>query len=119
LAKEIVPITVSQQEGKEIIVSFDEHPRRDCTLEKLAKLTPFRSPGVTVTARNSSGINDGAAALIASASVAKRFRMTPVARIVGGATAGVAPRLMEIGPVPATRKLCRIGLAPRTSMLSN
>src|SRR5690606_4084039 len=101
--------------GAPLRVERDEHPRPQTTVEALAKLpTPFRENG-TVTAGNASGVNDGAAALIvASASAAKRFGLTPIARILGGATAGVAPRIMGMGPVPATRKLCaRLGLAPQ------
>lgn len=104
LAKEIVPITVKQ--GKTTaLVSVDEHPRAT-SLEQLAKLgTPFRENG-TVTAGNASGVNDGAAALLlASEKAVKLYGLTPLARVVGGATAGVAPRVMGIGPVPATQKL--------------
>ena len=111
-ADEIVPVTVKK--GKETL-SFDsdEHLRPDTTLEQLSKLRPaFRKDG-SVTAGNSSGINDGAAAMIiASGSVAKEMNLTPRARFVGAATAGVAPRVMGIGPVPATQKLLnRLGLA--------
>jgi acetyl-CoA acyltransferase len=104
-AKEIAPVTVKSRKG-ETVVSQDEHPRADTTLEALGKLkAPFRSPG-TVTAGNASGVNDGAAALvIASETGAKRHGLTPRARIVAMATAGVPPRVMGIGPVPATRKL--------------
>jgi len=94
-------------------VDRDEHPR-ETTLEKLAALpTPFREGG-SVTAGNASGVNDGAAALIvASESAAARHGLTPLARILGGATAGVEPRIMGIGPAPASRKLCdRLGLSP-------
>jgi acetyl-CoA acyltransferase len=85
----------------------DEHPRAGTTVEQLAKLpTPFRQGG-SVTAGNASGVNDGAAALIvASEAAAARNGLTPIARIVGGATAGVPPRIMGFGPAPATRKLC-------------
>lgn len=113
LAKEIAPVTVPQRKADPLVVERDEHPR-PTTLEALAKLpTPFRAAG-TVTAGTASGVNDGAAALIvASAAAAKTHGLTPIARVLGGATAGVAPRLMGIGPVPATRKLCaRLGLAP-------
>ncbi len=95
-------------------LEVDEHPRAT-TLEKLAALrTPFRKGG-SVTAGNASGVNDGAAALmVASEEAARRHGLTPVARILGGATAGVEPRVMGIGPVPATRKLCaRLGLSPQ------
>jgi acetyl-CoA acyltransferase len=113
LAKEIVPVTIPQRRGDPLTVDKDEHPR-NTTLEKLAALpTPFRQGG-TVTAGNASGVNDGAAALIvASESAAARHGLTPVARILGGATAGVAPRIMGIGPAPASLKLCeRLGLSP-------
>ena len=96
-------------------VEIDEHPRGDTTLEKLAKLgTPFRKEGGTVTAGNASGVNDGAAALIiASEKAAVKYGLTPIARILGGATGGIAPRVMGLGPIPATRKLCaRLGLKP-------
>ncbi|RMF67313.1 MAG: 3-oxoadipyl-CoA thiolase [Alphaproteobacteria bacterium] len=112
LAKEIAPVTIPQRKGEPIIVERDEHPRPNTTLEKLAKLpTPFRANG-TVTAGNASGVNDGAAALlVASAEAVKRFGLKPVARIVGGAVAGVEPRIMGIGPAPATKKLmARLGL---------
>jgi 3-oxoadipyl-CoA thiolase len=104
-AREIAPVRISGRKG-EVVVDRDEHPRPDTTLDALAKLkTPFRNPG-TVTAGNASGVNDGAAALlIASEEAAKRHGLTPRARIVAMATAGVAPRIMGIGPVPATRKL--------------
>jgi acetyl-CoA acyltransferase len=114
LAKEIVPVTIPQRKGDPVIVSKDEHPRADTTLVALAKLpTPFREGG-TVTAGNASGVNDGAAALIiASAEGAKRHGLTPIARILGGASAGVPPRIMGMGPAPATKKLCaRLGLSP-------
>jgi len=112
LAKEIVPVTIPQRKGDPVIVDRDEHPRAT-SLEALAKLgTPFREGG-TVTAGNASGVNDGAAALIiASEAAIKKYGLTPIARIVGGATAGVPPRIMGIGPAPATRKLCaRTGIA--------
>ncbi|MER8501448.1 MULTISPECIES: 3-oxoadipyl-CoA thiolase [unclassified Mesorhizobium] len=115
LAKEITPVTIAQRKGDPVIVSKDEHPRAGTTIDSLAKLpTPFRQGG-TVTAGNASGVNDGAAALIvASETAVKRYGLTPIARILGGATAGVAPRIMGIGPVPATQKLCaRLGLEPR------
>jgi len=114
MAEEIIPVTVSSRKG-EAVVDTDEHPRADTSLEALANLpTPFRSGG-TVTAGNASGVNDGAAALVvASEAAAKRHGLTPIARILGGAAAGVPPRIMGIGPVPATRKLCaRLGLMPR------
>ncbi|KAB2748250.1 3-oxoadipyl-CoA thiolase [Brucella anthropi] len=113
LAKEIVPVTISQRKGDPVVVDKDEHPRAT-SLEALAKLgTPFREGG-TVTAGNASGVNDGAAALIiASEAAIKKYGFTPIARIMGGATAGVPPRIMGIGPAPATKKLSvRIGIAP-------
>jgi 3-oxoadipyl-CoA thiolase len=103
--REIVPITIKGRKG-ETIVDRDEHPRADTTLEALAKLkTPFRNPG-TVTAGNASGVNDGAGALIiASEEAAKKHGLTPRARILAMASAGVPPRIMGIGPVPAVQKL--------------
>lgn len=112
-AREITPVTIPQRKGDPVIVSQDEHPR-ETTLEKLAALgTPFRKGG-SVTAGNASGVNDGAAALlVASAAAVKRFNLTPLARITGLATAGVPPRIMGIGPAPATQKLCaRLGIKP-------
>jgi 3-oxoadipyl-CoA thiolase len=103
---ELIPVEIPQRKGKPLVVSRDEHPRPETTLEQLAKLpTPFRANG-SVTAGNASGVNDGACALvIASESAARRFGLTPRARIVAGATAGVEPRIMGMGPVPATRKV--------------
>jgi 3-oxoadipyl-CoA thiolase len=105
-AEEIVPVEIPNKKAGPIIVDKDEHPRPGTTLEQLAKLkTPFRSAG-TVTAGNASGINDGAAALIvASEEAVSRHGLTPRARILGMASAGVPPRIMGIGPVPATQKL--------------
>jgi len=114
LAREIVPVTIPKRKGDPVVVDKDEHPRGDTTLEQLAKLpTPFRKDG-TVTAGNASGVNDGSAALIvASEEAVRKFGLEPIARVVGGATAGVAPRIMGIGPAPATKKLCaRLGLKP-------
>ncbi|MGI9463851.1 MAG: acetyl-CoA C-acyltransferase, partial [Aestuariivirgaceae bacterium] len=107
LDSEIAPVTIPQRKGDAIVVDRDEHPRAT-TMEKLGQLrAPFRDGG-SVTAGNASGVNDGAAALIiASEEGAKLHGLTPVARIVGGASAGVEPRIMGIGPVPATQKLCR------------
>ncbi len=104
-AEEIVPVTIPQRKGDPVVVDRDEHPR-DTSLEALAKLpTPFRKGG-TVTAGNASGVNDGACAVIvASEAAAKRHGLTPRARVVGVATAGVAPRIMGIGPAPSTKKL--------------
>lgn len=108
LAKEVVPVTIPQRKGDAVVVQKDEHPRAT-TIESLAKLpTPFRQGG-SVTAGNASGVNDGAAALIiASAEAARKYGLKPIARIVGGATAGVPPRIMGIGPAPASQKLMRI-----------
>jgi acetyl-CoA acyltransferase len=111
LATEITPVKIAQPRGDPIVVERDEHPRPGTTVEQLAKLpAPFRQGG-TVTAGNASGVNDGAGALIvASEDAAARHGLTPIARIVAGATAGVPPRIMGIGPAPATKKLCaRIG----------
>jgi 3-oxoadipyl-CoA thiolase len=111
-AREIAPVAIQGRRG-EIVVDTDEHPRGDTTAESLAKLkTPFRSPG-TVTAGNASGVNDGAAALVlASEAAAARHGLTPRARVVAMATAGVAPRIMGIGPAPAVCKLlARTGLS--------
>jgi acetyl-CoA acyltransferase len=114
LAKEITPVTIPQRKGEPVVIAKDEHPRAGTTVEILARLpTPFREGG-TVTAGNASGVNDGAAALIvASEAAARKHGLTPIARILGGATAGVAPRIMGMGPAPATKKLCaRLGLKP-------
>ncbi len=104
-SREIAGITIAGRKG-DVVVEIDEHPRADTTLEGLAKLkTPFRNPG-TVTAGNASGVNDGAAAIIvASEAAAAKQGLTPRARIVAMATAGVAPRVMGMGPLPATQKL--------------
>ncbi len=111
LAREIVPVVIPRRRGDPVIVDRDEHPRLT-TLEALAALpTPFRKGG-SVTAGNASGVNDGAAALIvASEAAAKRHGLTPIARVAGGATAGVPPRIMGIGPAPTSKKLlARLGL---------
>ncbi len=111
-AEEIVPVKAPGGKAGPVVVDKDEHPRPDTTLEGLAKLkTPFRSPG-TVTAGNASGVNDGAAAIIvASEAAVKRHGLEPRARVVAAASAGVPPRIMGVGPVPATRKLMdRLGL---------
>jgi acetyl-CoA acyltransferase len=113
LAEEIVPVAVPRAGAEAARVAHDEHPRADTSLERLARLpTPFRSGG-TVTAGNAAGLNDGACALLlASEAAAQRFGLEPLARVVGMTSAGVAPRLMGIGPVPATRRLLeRLGLA--------
>jgi acetyl-CoA acyltransferase len=105
LAKEIVPVTIPQRKGDPLIVDRDEHPR-ETSIEALAKLKGVVRPDGTVSPGNASGINDGACALIvASEAAARRHGLTPLARIVGVATAGCAPRIMGIGPVPATQKL--------------
>jgi acetyl-CoA acyltransferase len=104
-ADELIPVEIAQRKGKTVQVTRDEHPRPETTLAQLAALpTPFRANG-SVTAGNASGVNDGACALIlASAEGARRMNLTPRARVVAAATAGVEPRIMGIGPVPATRK---------------
>ena len=115
LAQEITPVFVPQRRGDPLVVDSDEHPRPGITAEQLAKLpAPFRDGG-TVTAGNASGVNDGAAALIvASERAAAKHGLVPIARVLGGATAGVAPRIMGLGPAPATRKLSeRLGLRPQ------
>ncbi|MFC7554493.1 3-oxoadipyl-CoA thiolase [Pseudoroseomonas wenyumeiae] len=105
--EEIVPVEIKRRKGDPIIFSKDEHPRPETTLEALAKLgTPFRKEGGTVTAGNASGVNDGAAAiLVASEAAAGRYGLTPRARVVAMATAGVPPRIMGFGPAPATKKV--------------
>jgi acetyl-CoA acyltransferase len=112
MAEEIVGVPVPQKKGDPVSVDKDEHPRPDTTLEALAKLKPVVKPTGTITAGNASGINDGACALlIASESAAKKYGLTPRARIVTSAVAGVAPRIMGIGPVPASKKaLAKAGL---------
>ena len=109
LADEILSVSIAQSKGESLVVEQDEHPRPDTKLEKLGKLsTPFRENG-TITAGNASGISDGAAALIvASATMAQEQNLEPAARIVGMATAGVKPRTMGYGPVPATQKLFKL-----------
>lgn len=112
LAKEITPVTIKQRRGDDIIFDTDEHPRASA-LEKLASLkAPFREGG-SVTAGNASGVNDGAAALIiASQEAAKKHGLTPIARVMGGAASGLAPRIMGFGPAPASKKLMqRLGLS--------
>ncbi|NEH45087.1 3-oxoadipyl-CoA thiolase [Rhizobium leguminosarum] len=112
LAKEITPVVIPQRKGDAVIVDKDEHPRAT-TIETLAKLaTPFKREGGTVTAGNASGVNDGAAALIvASEAAARKYGLTPIARILGGAAAAVPPRVMGVGPIPASRKLmARLGM---------
>ena len=111
LAAEIVPVEIPQRKGEPLVVDKDEHPR-STSMEALAKLKPLVRPDGTVTAGNASGVNDGAAALIiASEDAAKRNGLTPKARVLGAAVAGVAPRIMGIGPAPASEKLMkRLGL---------
>ncbi len=111
-AEEIVPVTIVGKKG-ETVISSDEHPRADTTLEILAKLKPIVRADGTVTAGNASGVNDGAAAMfVASEAAAKKHGLTPRARILGMATAGVEPDVMGIGPVPASRKLmAKLGLS--------
>lgn len=112
LAQEITPVTILRRKGGDLVVDADEHPRPQTTADDLAKLKTFVKADGTVTAGNASGVNDGAAALIiASGEAAKRHGLTPIARIMGGATAGVAPRIMGFGPAPASDKLmARLGL---------
>ena len=112
LAKEITAVTVPQRKGDPVIVDRDEHPRAT-SVEALAKLKPInKMDGASVTAGNASGVNDGAAALIiASQAAVTKYGLTPIARILGGATAGVPPRIMGFGPAPASKKLlARLGL---------
>jgi len=111
LAAEIVPVTIAQKKGDPIVVDRDEHPR-ETTIEALAKLRPIVRPDGTVTAGNASGVNDGAAAIIvASKAAVEAYGLTPRARVLGGAVAGVPPRIMGIGPAPASQKLLdRLGL---------
>ncbi|WP_348693349.1 3-oxoadipyl-CoA thiolase, partial [Stutzerimonas balearica] len=111
-AEEIVPVVIRGKKG-ETVVDTDEHPRADTSAEALAKLRPVNGEAKTVTAGNASGVNDGAAAMIlASADAVKRYGLTPRARVLGMASAGVAPRVMGVGPVPAVRRLCeRLSLA--------
>ena len=110
--QEIVPVTVPQRKGDPVIVDTDEHPRPGTTAEKLAKLRGVNGPDLTVTAGNASGVNDGAAALLlASEATAKAQKLEPMVRVVAMAAAGVPPRIMGVGPVPATRKvLAKAGL---------
>jgi len=112
-AQEIVAVDIPRRKGEPVRVTQDEHPRPETTLEALAKLpTPFRREGGTVTAGNASGVNDGAAALIIASEAAARAQgLTPRARILAVASAGVAPRIMGFGPAPATRRvLAKAGL---------
>lgn len=105
-AEEITPVTIPQRRGDPIVVGRDEHPRPDTTAEKLAKLRGINGPDLTVTAGNASGVNDGAAAmLIASEQAMKDHSLTPIARVVAMSAAGVEPRVMGIGPIPACQKV--------------
>ncbi|WP_226685648.1 3-oxoadipyl-CoA thiolase [Stutzerimonas stutzeri] len=105
-AEEIVPVVIKGRKG-DSVVDTDEHPRADTTAEALARLKPVNGEGKTVTAGNASGVNDGAAAMIlASAEAVQKYGLKPRARVLGMASAGVAPRVMGYGPVPAVRKLC-------------
>jgi 3-oxoadipyl-CoA thiolase len=112
LAAEIVPVSIPQRKGDPVLVDRDEHPR-ETSIEALAKLRPIVKEGGTITAGNASGVNDGAAALIiASKEAVEKYGLTPRARVLGAATAGVPPRIMGIGPAPASKKLLeRLGLA--------
>ena len=112
LAQEITPVTIPRRKGAPVIVDTDEHPRPETTADDLARLKPFVREGGTITAGNASGVNDGAAALIvASEAAIKPHGLRPIARVLGGASIGVAPRIMGIGPAPASEKLmARLGL---------
>ncbi len=104
--EEIVPVRIAQKKGEPLLVDTDEHPRPETTLESLAKLKGVNGPELSVTAGNASGVNDGACALlVASGPAAQRYGLTPLARVVGMASAGLAPRIMGFGPSPAVRKL--------------
>jgi acetyl-CoA acetyltransferase family protein len=106
LAEEIVGVPISQKKGDPVLVCEDEHPRPETTLEALAKLKGVVRPGGTITAGNASGINDGACALLlASESAVREYGLTPRVQVVTGAAAGVAPRVMGMGPVPASQKV--------------
>ena len=112
-ADELVPVVIAQKKGDPKVVNRDEHPRPETTFEQLAKLKGVNGPELTVTAGNASGVNDGACALlIASEAAAGQYGLKPLARVVGMATAGVAPRIMGFGPAPAVRKvLAQTGLS--------
>ncbi|NLC99872.1 MAG: 3-oxoadipyl-CoA thiolase [Gammaproteobacteria bacterium] len=111
-AEEIVPVTIPQRRGDAVLVDTDEHPRAGSTIEALTKLKALDGKG-SVTAGNASGVNDGSAALIiASAEAVKKYGLRPIAKILGGATAGLEPRIMGFGPAPACKKLCaRLGMS--------
>ena len=105
LAEQIVPVMVTSRGGPAVLVNRDEHPRPETTLEALAELKPIVKPNGTITAGNASGVNDGACALLlASNEAVKRYDLQPKARVIAAAAAGIAPRIMGMGPVPATRK---------------
>jgi acetyl-CoA acyltransferase len=112
-ADELIPVSIPQKKGDPKMVDTDEHPRPDTTLEALAKLKPVVKPAGTVTAGNASGVNDGACALLlASAEAVKKYGLTPRAKVIATAAAGVAPRIMGFAPAPATRKvLAKAGLS--------
>ncbi len=112
LSEEIFTVSIPQKKGDPVLISVDEHPRADTTLEALAKLKGVVKPEGTVTAGNASGINDGACALLlASEAAVKKHGLTPKARVIAAATAGVAPRIMGMGPAPASKKvLAKTGL---------
>ena len=114
LAQEITPVTIPRRKGDPLVVDRDEHPRPQTALADLQKLVTFVKADGTVTAGNASGVNDGAAAVIlATREAAERSGLRPIARVLGGATAGVPPRIMGIGPAPASKKLmARLGLTP-------
>jgi acetyl-CoA C-acetyltransferase len=106
---EIIPVKIKDRKGKETLVTTDEHPRPDTTLDKLAKLPPVFKEGGTVTAGNSSGLTDGAAALVLTTQTqAEELGLSPMAEILGAATAGVDPKEMGLGPVPSTHKLLKM-----------
>src|SRR5271157_4596535 len=105
MAEEIIPVAIPQRKGAAVVVDRDEHPRPETTIEALAALKPIVKQNGTITAGNASGINDGACGLLlASEAAVKKYGLTPKARVVTSAVAGVAPRVMGIGPVPASRK---------------
>ncbi|HXY23720.1 MAG TPA: 3-oxoadipyl-CoA thiolase [Candidatus Acidoferrum sp.] len=113
MSQEIVPVPIPQKKGDPVLFAEDEHPRPDTTLDALTKLKPVVKPDGTITAGNASGVNDGACALLlASENAVRRYNLTPKARVIAAAVAGVAPRIMGMGPAPATRKvLAKAGLA--------
>ena len=117
LAEEIIPVTIAAGKEGSVVVDKDEHPRSNTTLEGLAALKPIVKPDGTITAGNAAGINDGACTLLlASEDAVKRFGLTPLARVVASAAAGVAPRIMGIGPAPATRKVLALAQLSTSDM---